>query len=289
MSGSKRDATMAHLPWPISSRPDASGSTSSPTAPALVLPTSSSSSTTTTAPATTPLDPMVTSQTYGATPPSVSGGPIPTPFVSDTTDGAPYPILNQYSQERRLPKHQLMFTVVEWNHDTPAASRDLMVTDTNLETGRLREHQVEFFFFKLVGDWNMAQRMGNYWRQHYGLDTYPIDTTSTPPTTPAVPTDALDAPMAAAVQLLRVIRNMPLAGSIEEYNHQLLALVAGSDISPRLSSVQLETLAIQLHQLSQVTLTLEQQDSTHNPSLSGADDASPDDHHLEDMEDDPGL
>eukprot|EP00435_Cladocopium_sp_Y103_P013392 s2284_g3.t1 len=280
---------MAHLPWPASSRPDVSGSTSSPTATNLVLPSSSSSTITATVPATTPLDPMVTSQTYGATPPSVSGGPIPTPFVSDTTDGAPYHILNQYSQERRLPKHQLMFTVVEWNHGTPAASRDLMVTETNLETGRLREHQVEFFFFKLVGDWTMAQRMGNYWRQHYGLDTYPIDTTSTPPNTPTVPTDALDTPIAAAVQLLRAIRTMPLAGSVEEYNNQLLALVAGSDISPRLSSVQLETLAIQFHQLSQATLALEQQDSTHNPSSPGADDASPDHHHLEDMEDDTGL
>eukprot|EP00435_Cladocopium_sp_Y103_P072799 s107_g41.t1 len=50
-----------------------------------------------------------------------------------------------------------------------------MVTETNLEIGRPREHQVEFFFFKLVGDWPMAQRMGNYWRQHYGLDTYPVE------------------------------------------------------------------------------------------------------------------
>eukprot|EP00435_Cladocopium_sp_Y103_P063952 s1551_g25.t1 len=136
-----------------------------------------------------------------------------------------------------------MFTVVEWNHGTPTASRDLMVTETNLETGRPREHQVEFFFFKLVGDWNMAQRMGNYWRQHYGLDTYPVDAPSTPPSTPTVPTDALDTPMAVAVQLIREMRNLPLAGSIEEYNNQLLALVGGSGISPRLSSVQLETLA----------------------------------------------
>eukprot|EP00435_Cladocopium_sp_Y103_P018069 s2905_g4.t1 len=182
-----------------------------------------------------------------------------------------------------------MFTVVEWNHGTPAASRDLMVTETNLETGRPREHQVEFFFFKLVGDWNMAQRMGNYWRQHYGLDTYPVDTPSTPPNTPTVPTDALDTPTAVAVQLIREMRNLPLAGSIEEYNNQLLALVAGSGISPRLSSVQLETLAIQFHQLPQATLALEQQASTHNPTSPGTDADSPDDHPLEDMEDDTGL
>eukprot|EP00435_Cladocopium_sp_Y103_P010253 s919_g2.t1 len=121
-----------------------------------------------------------------------------------------------------------MFTVVEWHHDTPTASRDLMVTETNLETGRLREHQVEFFFFKLVGDWNMAQRMGNYWRQHYGLDTYPVDTTPAPPTPSTMPTDALDTPYAVAVQLIREMRNLPLAGSIDEYNAQLLALVEGS-------------------------------------------------------------
>eukprot|EP00435_Cladocopium_sp_Y103_P058186 s43_g20.t1 len=118
-----------------------------------------------------------------------------------------------------------------------------MVTETNLETGRPREHQVEFFFFKLVGDWNMAQRMGNYWRQHYGLDTYPVDTPPAPPTTPTLPTDALDTPIAVAVQLIREMRNLPLATSIDEYNNQLLTLVGSSGISPRLSSVQLETLA----------------------------------------------
>eukprot|EP00435_Cladocopium_sp_Y103_P050656 s3298_g15.t1 len=243
----------------------------------------------TTAPLATPLDPMVHSQTYGATPQSAAGGPIPTPFVSDTTDGAPYPVLNQYSQERRLPKHQLMFTVVEWNHDTPTASRDLMVTETNLETGRLREHQVEFFFFKLVGDWNMAQRMGNYWRQHYGLDTYPVETTPTPPTPSTVPTDALDTPYAVAVQLIREMRNLPLAGSIDEYNTQLLALVEGSGISPRLSSTQLETLAIQFHQLAQVTDHLEQQAATHPQPVFGVADESPEDRPLEDMDDDSGL
>eukprot|EP00435_Cladocopium_sp_Y103_P016846 s2347_g4.t1 len=152
-----------------------------------------------------------------------------------------------------------MFTVVEWNGGTPAATRDLMVTETNLETGRPREHQVEFFFFKLVGDWPMAQRMGNYWRQHYGLDTYPVDTPTPapPPSTPTMPTDALDTPTAVAVQLIREMRNLPLAASIDEYNNQLLTLVGTSGISPRLTSVQLETLAV--HQLAEVTSILEQQ------------------------------
>eukprot|EP00435_Cladocopium_sp_Y103_P019477 s2236_g4.t1 len=149
--------------------------------------------------------------------------------------------------------------------------------------------EVEFFFFKLVGDWNMAQRMGNYWRQHYGLDTYPVDTPPTPPSTPTLPTDALDTPIAVAVQLIREMRNLPLAASIDEYNNQLLALVGGSGISPRLSSVQLETLAVQFHQLAQVTSVLEQQASNLNPSSPGAADHSPDDNPLEDMEDDPRL
>eukprot|EP00435_Cladocopium_sp_Y103_P053928 s1366_g17.t1 len=182
-----------------------------------------------------------------------------------------------------------MFTVVEWNQGTSTATRDLMVTETNLETGRPREHQVEFFFFKLVGDWNMAQRMGNYWRQHYGLDTYPVDTTPTPPNPSTVPTDALDTPYAVAVQLIREMRNLPPAGSIDEYNTQLLALVDGSGISPRLSSTQLETLAIQFHQLSQVTTLLEQQAANHPPPVFGVADESPEDHPFEDMDDDSGL
>eukprot|EP00435_Cladocopium_sp_Y103_P012078 s4943_g3.t1 len=235
------------------------------------------------------MDPMITSQTYGATPPSASGGPIPTPYVPDTTDGAPYHTINQYSQERRHPKHQLMFTVVEWNAGTPTATRDLMVTETNLETGRPREHQVEFFFFKLVGDWPMAQRMGNYWRQHYGLDTYPVDTPTPPPSTPTVPTDALDTPTVVAVQLIREMRNLPLAASIDEYNNQLLTLVGTSGISPRLTSVQLETLAVQFHQLAEVTSVLEQQTPVLTPSSPGAAAHLPGDAPLDDMEDDPRL
>eukprot|EP00435_Cladocopium_sp_Y103_P042409 s4600_g11.t1 len=164
-----------------------------------------------------------------------------------------------------------------------------MVTETNLETGRPREHQVEFFFFKLVGDWPMAQRMGNYWRQHYGLDAYPVDTPTPPPSTPTGPTDALDTPTAVAVQLIREMRNLPLAASIDEYNNQLLILVGTSGISPRLTSVQLETLAVQFHQLAEVTSILEQQTPVLTPSPPGAADHLPGDAPLDDMEDDPRL
>eukprot|EP00435_Cladocopium_sp_Y103_P059526 s301_g21.t1 len=111
----------------------------------------------------------------------------------------------------------------------------------------------------------------------------------TPPTPSTMPTDALDTPYAVAVQLIREMRNLPLAGSIDEYNTQLLALVEGSGISPRLSSTQLETLAIQFHQLAQVTDHLEQQAATHSPPVFGAADESPADHPLEDMDDDSGL
>eukprot|EP00435_Cladocopium_sp_Y103_P036963 s584_g9.t1 len=184
-----------------------------------------------------------------------------------------------------------MFTVVEWNGGTPTATRDLMVTETNLETRRPREHQVEFFFFKLEGDWPMAQRMGNYWRQHYGLDTYPVDTpTPTPPSsTPTMPTDALDTPSVVAVQLIREMRNLPLAASIDEYHNQLLTLVETSGISPRLTSVQLETLAVQFHQLAEVTSILEHRDPVHDPASPGDADHLPGDAPPTDMEEDPSL
>eukprot|EP00435_Cladocopium_sp_Y103_P067743 s826_g30.t1 len=77
-------------------------------------------------------------------------------------------LLDEYRPQWQT--HQFSATTLFGRPCPPATARDLMVTETNLETGRSREHQVEFFFFKLVGDWPMAQRMGNYWRQHYGLD-----------------------------------------------------------------------------------------------------------------------
>eukprot|EP00435_Cladocopium_sp_Y103_P003255 s6095_g1.t1 len=104
-----------------------------------------------------------------------------------------------------------------------------------------------------------------------------------------MPTDALDTPYGVAVQLIREMRNLPQAGSIDEYNAQLLALVEGSGISPRLSSTQLETLAIQFHQLAQVTDHLEQQAANLSPPVLGRADDSPADHPLEDMDDDSGL
>eukprot|EP00435_Cladocopium_sp_Y103_P003633 s5700_g1.t1 len=184
-----------------------------------------------------------------------------------------------------------MFTVVEWNGGTPTATRDLMVTETNLETGRSREHQVEFFFFKLVGDWPMAQRMGNYWRQHYGLDTYPVDTpTPTPPSsTPTMPTDALDTPTAVAVQLIREMRNLPSAASIEEYQNQLLTLVGTSGIFPSLTSAQLATLAIQFQKLADVISIIEHRDPVNAPASPGDADHLPGDAPPTDMEEDPNL
>eukprot|EP00435_Cladocopium_sp_Y103_P023614 s3879_g5.t1 len=247
MSGSKRDATMAHLPWPNTSRHDASGSASSHSEPPLVLPSSTPSASA--IPDTSNLlEAMAYSTTYGAAPPTSSGMTTTTPFVPDTTDGAPFPVLNQYPNERRHPKHQLMCTVVEWNG---GETRDLMVGETNLETGRLREHQVEFFFFKLVGDWPTAQRMGNYWRQRYGLETFPTDPVPDRPlATPAASgTETLDEATVYAAQLMTVLRNLPAATS----NHsQLVALVRDSEILSHFSTVDLNTLATQIHQLAEL-------------------------------------
>eukprot|EP00435_Cladocopium_sp_Y103_P041854 s1881_g11.t1 len=218
-------------------------------------------------------------------------GPNSNPYIPDTTDGAPYPILNQYSNERRSPRHQLMFTVVEWNGGTPAVVRDLMVTETNLETGRPREHQVEFFFFKLVGDWPMAQRMGNYWRQHYGLDTYPIDTPpeETPAGPPTPPTDALDTPTLAVVQLIRELRNLPGAASMDEYHHQLLSLVGTSGVVPAFTSTQLSTLATQFQQLADIVTILETRGPVTTTTSLPVDTSLHGDAHLTDMDDDENL
>eukprot|EP00435_Cladocopium_sp_Y103_P014277 s750_g3.t1 len=171
------------------------------------------------------------------------------------------------------------------------ATRDLMVTETNLETGRLRDHQVEFSFYKLVGDWPMAQRMGNYWRQHYGLETYPVDDPSTtpPPSTPTLPTDALDTPTTLLAQLIREMQNLPPAASIDEYQHQLLTLVGTSGIFPSFTSAQLETLAIQFHQLADVISILENRDPVNAPANPGAAHHVPGDAPPTDMDEDPNL
>eukprot|EP00435_Cladocopium_sp_Y103_P037704 s3879_g10.t1 len=104
----------------------------------------------------------------------------------------------RYDENQGIEVFQVTSDQPYWNLrnllDQYRVTRDLMVAETNLETGRLREHQVEFFFFKLVGDWPTAQRMGNYWRQHYGLETFPSD--AVPDPTPAAPaasgTEVLD-------------------------------------------------------------------------------------------------
>eukprot|EP00435_Cladocopium_sp_Y103_P075960 s26_g71.t1 len=140
----------------------------------------------------------------------------------------------------------------QWQTHQFSASRDLMVSETNLETGRLREHQVEFFFFKLVGDWPTAQRMGNYRRQHYRLETFPITTVpDSPPTTPAASgTATLDPAMVSVVRLMTEIHNLPPAPSLAQSQSQLLAMVRDSDVLTEFNTVQLNTLAAQIHQLA---------------------------------------
>eukprot|EP00435_Cladocopium_sp_Y103_P050513 s747_g15.t1 len=180
-----------------------------------------------------------------------------------------------------------MFTVVEWNGGTDAAIRDLIVTETNLETGRPREHQVEFFFFKLVGDWPTAQRMGNYWRQHYGLETYPIDAVQDPSASPpGSRTEALDSATVSAVRLITEIRNLPGAASLEEYRNQLLSMVRASEVLPAFNSVQLSTLAIQFQQLADVVAATESSGTLPTAASLSMDTNPNADVHLTDVDDD---
>eukprot|EP00435_Cladocopium_sp_Y103_P001475 s1589_g1.t1 len=232
------------LPWLtflglIPLGPSTSGSASSHSDLPLVLPSSS-----TPPPASTANTEMEYSTTYGT-----ASSPSTAPFVPDNTDDDRAPHFPHSSSEKRMPKHQLTFTVCEWDG---GARRDLQVSGNNLETGSFREHQVEFFFVKLVGDWYPAQKMGNYWRQHYGLDTLQIGPVPNPApstgTTPGVET--LDQATVYAAQLMTVLRSLPPATSPEQHREQLLALVQESDVPNLFTPIDLNTLATQIHQLA---------------------------------------
>eukprot|EP00435_Cladocopium_sp_Y103_P050797 s1106_g15.t1 len=234
MSGIKRDAAMAHLTWPTDSRPPASGSASSQSVLPLVLPSSGPNDT----------SEMDYNTTYGAT----STAPA-APFIPDNTDDDRAPIPAGPAGMKRLPKHQLTFTVCEWNGGTHS---DLQVAEHNLETKSFREHQVEFFFYKLVGDWHTAQKMGNYWRQHYGLDTLLMDPVSAPdlPTGVLPDVTTLDPATVYAAQLMTVFRSLPSAASPEQQRSQLVTLVQDSEVRNMFTPIDLNTLATQIHQLA---------------------------------------
>eukprot|EP00435_Cladocopium_sp_Y103_P070324 s1543_g35.t1 len=156
-------------------------------------------------------------------------------------------LLDQYRM-KRMPKHQLTFTVCEWEG---GARRDLQVSEHNLETNSVREHQAEFFFYKLLGDWHTAQKLGNYWRQHYDLDTLPIEQVPDPaPSTGALPgLEALDPATVYAAQLMTMFRFLPPTASPEQQRSQLLTLVQDSEVRNLFTPIDLNTLATQIHQL----------------------------------------
>eukprot|EP00435_Cladocopium_sp_Y103_P022694 s2810_g5.t1 len=182
--------------------------------------------------------------TYGAT----STAPA-APFIPDNTDDERAPIPADPAGMKRLPKHQLTFTVCEWNGGTHS---DLQVAEHNLETNSFREHQVEFFFYKFAGDWHTAQKMSNYWRQHYGLDTLPMDPVSAPDPPAGVLPDltTLDPATVYAAQLMTVFRSLPPAASPDQKQSQLVTLVQDSEVRNMFTPIDLNTLATQIHQLA---------------------------------------
>eukprot|EP00435_Cladocopium_sp_Y103_P037923 s225_g10.t1 len=169
--------------------------------------------------------------------------------IPDATDHdrAPIPVIP--AGMKRIPKHQLTFTVCEWHGGTQT---DLQVAELNLETNSFREHQVEFFFYKLVGDWHTAQKMGNYWRQHYGLETLQMDPVPVPDPPASVLPDVstLDPATMYAAQLMTVCRSLPSAASPEQQRSQLLRLVQDSEVRNLFTPIDLNTLATQIHQLA---------------------------------------
>eukprot|EP00435_Cladocopium_sp_Y103_P049099 s2382_g14.t1 len=129
------------------------------------------------------------------------------------------------------------------------------VAELNLETNSFREHQVEFFFYKLVGDWHTAQKMGNYWRQHYGPETLPVDPVPAPevrdPTAGVLPdVSTLDLATVYAAQLMTVCRSLPPAAFPEQQRNQLLRLVQDSKVRNLFTPIDMNTLATQIHQLA---------------------------------------
>eukprot|EP00435_Cladocopium_sp_Y103_P049545 s1430_g15.t1 len=240
MSEIKRDATMAHPTWPPDARPSPSGSASSqsvlpPTPPQVAESTDLSGIS------------MDHDTTYGA------ADSVPTaPFISDTTDDDRAPLPVNPAGMKRIPKHQLTFAVCEWNGGTQS---DLQVGELNLETNSFREHQVEFFFYKFVGDWHAAQKKENYWRQHYGLATLPVDPvpeSATDNLTTGVLPDVstLDPATVYAAQLMTVCCSLTSATSPDQHRQQLLRLIQDSEFRNLFTPIDLNTLATQIHQLA---------------------------------------
>eukprot|EP00435_Cladocopium_sp_Y103_P025481 s183_g6.t1 len=76
----------------------------------------------------------------------------------------------RYDEPDGLEVFQVTFIVHQYGD-----AFDLQVQEINMVRGSNRESRVEYFFHRLVGDWNQAQRLGNYWRDHYNVPTLPVD------------------------------------------------------------------------------------------------------------------
>eukprot|EP00435_Cladocopium_sp_Y103_P072358 s357_g40.t1 len=114
------------------------------------------------------------------------------------------------------------------------------VSEHNMDTGSFREHQVEFFFYKLVGDWHTAQKMGNYRRHHYGLPTLPVDPVEATSPPPGVhfrldDVSALDPATVYAAQLMTTLRSLPQPALPDVTRAQVTSLV--QDSQPQLQGI----------------------------------------------------
>eukprot|EP00435_Cladocopium_sp_Y103_P071919 s357_g38.t1 len=142
---------------------------------------------------------------------------------------------------------------LEIRYDENNGLEVFQVSEHNMDTNSFCEHQVEFFFYKLVGDWRKAQKMGNYWRQHYGLPTLPVD--PVPDTSPPTgvlhhiaDVSALDYPTVYAAQLMTALRSLPQPALPEETRNQMLNLARDSQLL--FTSQDLHILGHQIHQLA---------------------------------------
>eukprot|EP00435_Cladocopium_sp_Y103_P051496 s2195_g16.t1 len=128
------------------------------------------------------------------------------------------------------------------------------------------DSRVECFFCRLVGDWDQAQRLGNYWREHYNVATLPIapvegshpvpdpsDTTSAqsaPTGTALADTSTLDPATVYAAHLLTTLRSFPQPATPQETRDQMAALLADAQPPALITAGDLSFLGDLLHQLS---------------------------------------
>eukprot|EP00435_Cladocopium_sp_Y103_P042091 s1761_g11.t1 len=230
MSGVKPDFTMANLSWPAPLRPSGTSSTASPSDTAFPSSVDHSGS-------------------YGT--PTMS---TPAPFVSENIDMPS--VMGQDHRAGpefiRLMKHQVTY----------GDELDLQVQEINMVRGSTRDSRVEYFFHRLVGDWKEAQRLGNYWREHYNVPIW-RETSHPPPDPSATPSaslgpsvnsladiSALDPATVSVAQLLTTLRALPHPTTPQESQDQLTTSLQGTQLPHLFTASDLSLLGDQLHQLA---------------------------------------